>query len=256
MHDPISQNEDIYSNDASSTKKSWFQISVKAVKLFGNKKRLHILQLPIPYCVSLIMVTITSSHIFINIFQTVHFSAVKFTVGNEKNIWAFFWYQNLRKFLKNSEAIGQAPLTKLNFFHGISNSPVSTKLKLVIIHNISRFQNWNNRLTIIDVNFFVVFFKIYRDRGRGLHRMWHQISRMMWQELAPSKSSIWFRKVLHDSKGTIKSPEYINSRKVFHILTLFNPGFIPRLDSITWVPNLISQEWVSWIRLLLETCYS
>ncbi len=58
----------------------------------------------IPYCVNLIMVTITS-HIFINISQTVHFSAVKFT-RVMRNIWAFFWYQNLRKFEKKSEAIG------------------------------------------------------------------------------------------------------------------------------------------------------
>ncbi len=55
---PISQNGDIYSNDASSPKKSWFQISVKSVKLFGCKKRLRILQLPIPYCVNLSMVII------------------------------------------------------------------------------------------------------------------------------------------------------------------------------------------------------
>ncbi len=82
---PISQNGDNYSNDASSPKKSWFQISVKSVKPFWHKKRWCILQLPIPYCVSLIMVTITS-HIFINIFQTVHISAVKFDSGNEKNI--------------------------------------------------------------------------------------------------------------------------------------------------------------------------
>ncbi len=52
------------------------------VKLFGYKKRLRILQLPIPYCVSLIMVT-TTSHIFINIFLLVHFSAVKFDKGNK-----------------------------------------------------------------------------------------------------------------------------------------------------------------------------
>ena len=44
-----------------------------------------ILQLPISYCVSLIMVTITR-HIFIDIFQTEHFSAVKFAMGYEKNI--------------------------------------------------------------------------------------------------------------------------------------------------------------------------
>ena len=69
---PISQNGDIYSNDASLPKKSWFQISVKSVKPFGRMKRLRILQLPIPYCVNLIMVSITS-HISVNIFKTVHF---------------------------------------------------------------------------------------------------------------------------------------------------------------------------------------
>ncbi len=85
MPGPISQNEDIYSNDVSSPNKYWFQVSVESVKPFGCKKRLRILQLPIPYCINLIMVTITS-HFFINIFKTVHFSAVKFTRGNEKNM--------------------------------------------------------------------------------------------------------------------------------------------------------------------------
>ena len=48
--DPISQNVNFYSNDASSPKISWFQISFKSVKPFGHKKRLRILQLPIlPY---------------------------------------------------------------------------------------------------------------------------------------------------------------------------------------------------------------
>ena len=97
---PISQIEDFYSNDASSPKKSWFKISVKSVKPFGHKKRLHILQLPIPYCVSLIMVTITS-----HIFQTVHFSAVKFTRGNEKNM-TFLLIPKFQKVWKNFEAIG------------------------------------------------------------------------------------------------------------------------------------------------------
>ncbi len=50
---PISQNGNSYSNDASSPKVSWFQISFQSVKPFGHKKRLRILQLPIPYCVSL-----------------------------------------------------------------------------------------------------------------------------------------------------------------------------------------------------------
>ena len=41
------------------------------------------IHVPISYCVSLIMVTITR-HIFINIFQTECFSAVKFAMGYEK----------------------------------------------------------------------------------------------------------------------------------------------------------------------------
>ncbi len=82
---PISKNGDFDSNDASLPNKSWFQISVKSVKPFEYKKRLGILQLPIPYCVSFIMVTVTS-HIFINIFQTVHFPAIKFSRGNQKNM--------------------------------------------------------------------------------------------------------------------------------------------------------------------------
>ena len=50
-------------------------------------------QLPIPYCVGLIMVTI-SRHIFINIFQICHELIVI------RRIWAFVWYQNLQKFEK------------------------------------------------------------------------------------------------------------------------------------------------------------
>ncbi len=57
------------------------------------------------------MVTITS-HIFINIFQMVHFSAVKFTRVMRK-IWAFFWYQNLWKFEKNLKRSDRAPLKEL-----------------------------------------------------------------------------------------------------------------------------------------------
>ncbi len=49
---PISQNGNFYSNNASTPKIPWFQISFKLVKLFGHKKRLRILQLPIPYCES------------------------------------------------------------------------------------------------------------------------------------------------------------------------------------------------------------
>ena len=54
------------------------------VKPFGCMKQFCIMQFTIPYCVSsLIMVTITR-HVFINIFQTESFSAVKFAMGYEK----------------------------------------------------------------------------------------------------------------------------------------------------------------------------
>ena len=55
------------------------------VKPYECTKQFCILQLPISYCVSLIMVTITR-HIFINIFKTEHFSAVRFGMGCERNM--------------------------------------------------------------------------------------------------------------------------------------------------------------------------
>ncbi len=54
--------------------------------------------------VSLIMVTITS-HVFVNIFETVDCSAVKFHQGYEKNM-SFFLIPKSLKVSKKSEAIG------------------------------------------------------------------------------------------------------------------------------------------------------
>ncbi len=51
MPSPISQNGNFYSNNASSPKISWFQISFKSVKLFGHKNRVSILLLPIIYLI-------------------------------------------------------------------------------------------------------------------------------------------------------------------------------------------------------------
>ena len=48
MPGPISKNGNFYSNNASSPKIPWFQISFKLVKPFAHKKSLRILQLPIP----------------------------------------------------------------------------------------------------------------------------------------------------------------------------------------------------------------
>ncbi len=109
MPGPISQNGVFYSNDASSLKKSWFQISIKSIKPFGRMMRLCILQLPIPYCISLIMVTITG-HIFIQIFQTVQFSALKFTSGNEKNM-CFLLIPKSPNVWKNLTQSDRAPIS-------------------------------------------------------------------------------------------------------------------------------------------------
>ena len=56
------------------------------VQPFWCTKQFCILQLPISYCVSLIMVTILTRHVFINIFQMKHLSAVKFVMGYGKNM--------------------------------------------------------------------------------------------------------------------------------------------------------------------------
>ena len=40
VHGPISQNGVFYSNDATSPKKSWFQISIQSIKQFGRMMRL------------------------------------------------------------------------------------------------------------------------------------------------------------------------------------------------------------------------
>ena len=63
---------------------SIFKISVEIVIPFGCTKKFCILQLPISYCVSLIMVTITR-HIFIHIFQQQYLSTVKFAISYQKN---------------------------------------------------------------------------------------------------------------------------------------------------------------------------
>ncbi len=125
MSGTISQNGDFYSNDASSTKKTWFQIFVKSVKPFGYKKRVCILQLLIPYCVSLIVVIITS-HIFVNIFQTEHFIAVNFTRGNEKNMNFLLIPKSLKE--KNLTQSDRALLT-----HSCSRSAISFQVTFIFV---------------------------------------------------------------------------------------------------------------------------
>ena len=81
-----------------------FQISVEAIKLLECTKQFCILQLPISYCVGLIMATITK-HIFINIFQMKQFSAVKFAMGYEKNM-SFLMIAKSPQVWKKVEKIG------------------------------------------------------------------------------------------------------------------------------------------------------
>ena len=96
-------------------------------------------------CVSLIMVTITS-HIFIIIFQTIHFSAVKFTRGSEKNM-SFLIPKSL-KVRKKSEAIGPGSLIVLSIFlfpfqYLFCPSGLDYDLLLAILMSNQRFTIYN-----------------------------------------------------------------------------------------------------------------
>ena len=77
LHVPVSFEE-------SSLQGCKFKISVKTGKPFVCSSNFVYCSC-LPYCVSLIMVTITG-HIFINFFQMKQFSAVKFDMGYEKSM--------------------------------------------------------------------------------------------------------------------------------------------------------------------------
>ncbi len=88
VHGPISHSGVFWSKDAYHPRNLGFKFLVKSVKLFGYMKRWHILELPIPNCVSLMIVAVTTRHIF---FQMVHFQLLNSPKVMCK-IWAFFWY--------------------------------------------------------------------------------------------------------------------------------------------------------------------
>ena len=98
--------------EESSLQKYKFQISVETVQPFGCTKQFCRLQLPISYCASLNMITIIR-HIFMNIFQTEHFSAVKFAVGNEKKM-SFLVIPKSPKVWKKVENIGLGSFNRLH----------------------------------------------------------------------------------------------------------------------------------------------
>ena len=79
------------------------------VNPFGCTKQFDILQLPISYCVSLIMATITN-HVFINFFQIEHFWAVKFDWLWEKHELSCDTMQNLKNFKGKLKKLDWPPL--------------------------------------------------------------------------------------------------------------------------------------------------
>ena len=121
-------------NDASSAKKSWFQISVQLIIWIDEATTLIVIAYT-SLCKLYYGYHITS-HIFINIFQRVCFSAVKL-IQVIRKIWASFWCQNLGRFEKKKKKKSEvkqsnwAPIFNKKFF-------VYPSLKLSILKS-----DWN-----------------------------------------------------------------------------------------------------------------
>ena len=84
------------------------------VNPFGCTKQFRDLQLPVSYCVSLIMVTITR-HGFINILQMENISAVQFDMVYEKNM-SFLMRPKSPKVCKKVEKIGLGSFKCLSIY--------------------------------------------------------------------------------------------------------------------------------------------
>ena len=82
-----------------------FKFQLKRSSRLDIRSNFFILQLPISYCVSLIMVTITRQ-VFTNIFQMEHFSAVKFAMDYEKNMSSLVIPKISKSLKKKVEKIG------------------------------------------------------------------------------------------------------------------------------------------------------
>ena len=124
MLGPTFQNLVFYLFEESSLPRWQFQISVEAVKPFGCTKQFCIMQLSIPYCVRLIMVTITR-HVFIYILQMEHFLSCEIWHGQWKKIWPPLWNQKLQMFEKVEQ-------TGMGSFKGVLH-PWALFLKIMCI---------------------------------------------------------------------------------------------------------------------------
>ena len=103
--------------DGSSHQRYKFKISVEWIKPFGCWKVFCILQLPICYRVSLIIIT-TTRHIFNKFFQTEHFSALKFYIVYEKNMN----FLVIPKFPKVWKKVEKIALGSFNYVQKLSNA--------------------------------------------------------------------------------------------------------------------------------------
>ena len=138
------------SNDVPSSKESWFQISVQL-----EKKRLDTrgdnvyLQMHIPYCVSLIMVNITS-HIFINIFKMVHFSDVKFARGSEQTMSFLLTSKSQKIWKKKLKQLDQTSLNACEFYKNLDITfQTSIFYPIVIAVSVTWFKEDNSN--VIDI---------------------------------------------------------------------------------------------------------
>ena len=113
MPGPISKNGDIFKGCVIAQEIFCFKFQLNRLNRL-NARRDNVV---IRYCISSIMVTITS-HIFINILKTVHFSALKINRGNEKNNYQLSSDAKISESLKKN--LTQSDRTPLNTMHSVS----------------------------------------------------------------------------------------------------------------------------------------
>ncbi len=176
------------------------------------------------------MVTITS-YIFINIIQTVHFSAVKFTRGNEKNM-SFLLIPKSPKLWEKSEAIGPGT------FNGSENNsrrPVwGNKVLYYIDTHYNRYTlryppgQFNNNFDLMGQSYTLVI-------STGL-QVWSVIDLVLypwWKYFLNYKNLICVHRVMYNSRHVDLSIVYI----------LCWGHFMPKtLTGVEWSSGL-NNEW-------------
>ena len=119
-------------------------ISAKSIKFFLCMKQFCLLLSSIPYCISLIMVPSIISHIFTNIFQMDHISAVKFLMSHGEKKLSF--NIKLSKSLKKTNK-----QTNKHIIHAPIRYPA-----LPLVHN-GGFHGTPQRKPLSHRNFLIIF---------------------------------------------------------------------------------------------------